>query len=99
MNRPARLSPGQEQFRESKFPFLEFRDTIIGRQAFIKGSGLQIWMVILAAQSLAFDADRVAEKCSKPVDVIQGVFQYYLDYPQEIDNAIEDNQLSHGGAA
>src|SRR5450432_3655432 len=40
----------EESLRESEFSFVEYRDSAIGRQPYLKGSGLAIWEVIMIAR-------------------------------------------------
>ncbi len=41
----------EEGLRRSEFAFVDFRDSAAGRQAYIQGSSLAIWEVLLLVQS------------------------------------------------
>ena len=39
----------EEGLRRSEFAFIDFRDSIVGRQAFLQGSSLAVWEVMMLA--------------------------------------------------
>jgi uncharacterized protein (DUF433 family) len=85
----------EEALREVEFAFIEYRDSPIGRQPYMKGSGLAIWEVIMIARHYDFDAERMARDYPYPVDNIKAAFHYYEAYREEIDQAIEDNNIGY----
>ena len=84
-----------ESLREAEFSLVEYRDSPIGRQPYMKGSGLAIWEVIMIAQQFGMDAERIAQDYKYPVEQIEAVFHFYEAYREEIDQAIEDNQIGY----
>ena len=50
----------EEGLRRSEFAFIDFRDSAAGRQAYIQGSTLAIWEVMLLVQSYRGNAFAVA---------------------------------------
>ncbi len=81
----------EEALRQRDFPFIEFRDTMVGRQAYIKGTRLQVWMVKLIANDLDGDAQKVADYLGVPAIEIEAALRYSETYRDEIDAAIADN--------
>jgi uncharacterized protein (DUF433 family) len=81
----------EEALREAEFPWIDFRDTILGRQAFAQGSGMAVWEVIMVARDVGMDAQKVAELLSVPLPMVQGCLRYTEAYPDEIYGALAEN--------
>lgn len=86
----------EESLQESEFSFLEYRDSPIGRQPYMKGSGLAIWEVIMIARSYEMHAERIAKDYPYPVDSVKDAIHFYEAHREEIDQAIEDNNIGYG---
>lgn len=82
----------EEGLREAEFPLIEFRDSPVGRQAYLKGSTLAVWEVILIAQRLEMDPERTASYFDRPLEWVQGALGYYARHADEIDPAISENR-------
>ena len=87
----------EESLRESEFAFIEYRDSPIGRQPYMKGSGLAIWEVIMIAKSYDMDAERMSKDYPYPVENIKGAFSFYEAFREETDQAIEGNNIGYEG--
>lgn len=85
----------EEALREAEFASIEYRDSPIGRQAYMKGSGLAIWEVIMIAKKYNLDAERMAQDYPYPAEKIKAALNYYEAYRDEIDQAIEDNHIGY----
>jgi uncharacterized protein (DUF433 family) len=83
----------EESLREAEFSFVEYRDSPIGRQPYMKGSGLAIWEVIMIAKRYDMDAEKIAEHYPYPVPNIKAALNFYDAYHDEIEQAIEDNHI------
>ena len=83
----------EEAMREAEFARIEFRDSVIGRQAFMKESNLTVWEVIMIAQDHGMDPKSVADYFRRPVDWVNAAFHYYEAYAVEIDPILQDNRL------
>lgn len=83
----------EEALRESEFAGIEFRDSPVGRQAYMKASGLAVWEVMMIAGHHGMDAQAVAASLQRPLDWVQAAFHYYEAYREEIDQAIADNRM------
>ncbi len=81
-----------EGIRQSEFAYVEFRDSAAGRQAYIKGSSLAVWEVVLVAQHYQLDAEKTAAHLEWPAVKVQAALNYAAAFPEEIRLAIEDNR-------
>jgi hypothetical protein len=81
----------EEALREEEFPWVDFRDTIIGRQAFAQGSGMAVWEVVMVARDVGMDARKVADLLSVPLPMVEGALRYTEAYPDEIYGALAEN--------
>lgn len=84
----------EEALRASEFAFIQFRDSPVGRQAYLQGSSLAVWEVASLAQAYGGDVARVAESLGWPEVKAQAALNYAAAYPQEIADAIADSQPS-----
>lgn len=76
----------------SEYAFIDFRDSTVGRQAYIQGSSLAAWEVIMIVRAYDGDAERAARHLRWPVRRVQAAVNYAAACPDEIDTAIADNQ-------
>jgi uncharacterized protein (DUF433 family) len=81
----------EEALRQIEFAHIEFRDSAAGRQAYIKGRRVQVWMVMLVAASYGNHVKKTAAHFQMPVEWVQAAFHYAEAFPDEIRDAIEDN--------
>jgi hypothetical protein len=82
----------EEGLRRADFAFIDFRDSAAGRQACLQGSSLAIWEVMLLARSYGQDAAKVAKHLRWPEAKVQAAFNYARAFPDEISEAISDNE-------
>jgi hypothetical protein len=80
----------EEGLRQAEFAGIDFRNSPVRRQAYVRGSGLAVWEVIWIAQSYQMDVDRTAEHLGWPVFRVQAAFNYAAAFPEEIEAAIQD---------
>ena len=85
----------EESLRETEFAHIEFRDSPLGRQPYMKGSGLAVWEVIMIAKPFEMNVEKVAQFYPYPVERIKAAFNYYEAYTAEVDQAIEDNNIGY----
>jgi uncharacterized protein (DUF433 family) len=81
----------EEGLRRSEFAFIDFRDSAAGRQACIQGSTLAVWEVMLVVRSHASDAAAAARHLKWPPMKVQAALHYAEAFPEEIGEAIADN--------
>src|SRR5579863_1569917 len=84
----------EEGLRRSEFAFVDFRDSAAGRQAYIQGSSLAIWEVLLLVRSYKADVAAVAAHLQWPEAKVQAAVNYAKAFPEEIDGAIAENDAT-----
>jgi len=50
----------EEALRHEDFRAIAFRDSVLGRQAYVIGSTLAVWEVVMVAEQYALDAEKTA---------------------------------------
>lgn len=81
----------EESLRRSEFGFVDFRDSPVGRQAYLQGSSLAVWEIVLVARSLRMDAASTAKHLDLPVMRVRAALAYAEAYSEELEAAIQDN--------
>jgi uncharacterized protein (DUF433 family) len=81
----------EEGLRRSEFAFLDFRDSTAGRQAYIQGSTLAVWEVILLLRSYDGSAAAVAKHLRWPEAKVRAAVNYAEAFPEEINEATAEN--------
>jgi hypothetical protein len=81
----------EEGLRRAEFAFIDFRDSAGGRQAYIQGSTLAVWEVILLLRSYKSDAPAVARHLAWPEAKVRAAVHYCEAFPDEIDAALSEN--------
>jgi uncharacterized protein (DUF433 family) len=81
----------EEGLRRSEFAFIDFRDSPAGRQAYIQGSTLAVWEVLLLVQSYKTDASAVARHLKWSEAKVQAAISYAKAFPEEIEEAVSEN--------
>src|SRR5882757_523367 len=57
----------EEGLRRSEFAFIDFRDSAAGRQAYVQGSSLAVWEVMLLVRSYKHDLIATAKHLHWPL--------------------------------
>ena len=81
----------EESLRESEFAYIEFRNSPVGRQAYMKNSNQAVWQVIMLADEYKGDVEKTSTHLQKPIEWVKAAFNYAEAYPEEITLAIEDD--------
>src|SRR4030081_2411144 len=84
----------EEGLRRSEFAFIDFRDSPAGRQAYVQGSSLALWEVVLLLRSYKNKVPAVAEHLKWPEAKVAAVANYAEAFPEEIDAALAENAAS-----
>lgn len=77
----------EEALRQRDFPFIEFRDTVVGRQAHLKGTRLKVWQIVNLARDFDGDGEAVAAHLEMPAWHVASALAYAAAYPAEIEAA------------
>jgi hypothetical protein len=81
----------EEGLRRSEFAYIDFRDSGAGRQAYIQGSTLAVWEVLLLVQSYRADISAVARHLKWPEAKVQAAINYAKAFPEEVEGALSEN--------
>jgi len=84
----------EEGLRRSEFAFVDFRDSAAGRQAYIQGSSLAVWEVLLLVQGYKADVAAAAAHLKWPGAKVQAAVNYARAFPEEIDGALAENDAT-----
>jgi uncharacterized protein (DUF433 family) len=84
----------EEGLRRSEFAFIDFRDSMAGRQACIQGSTLAVWEVVLLLRSYKNNAAAVAKHLNWPEAKVRAAMNYAHAFPREIDEALAENDAA-----
>lgn len=82
----------EESLRQSEFAFVEFRNSPVGRQAYLKGTRLAVWQVAWLTRTFEGDASRLADLLGVPTAAVTAALAYARAYPAEVQAAIEDQE-------
>lgn len=80
----------EEGLRRSEFAFIDFRDSCLGRQAYVQGSTLAIWEVVLLVREYRGEVSAAARHLDWPAVRVQAAMNYAAAHPEEIDAAVGD---------
>jgi hypothetical protein len=86
----------EESLRRSEFALIDFRDSVAGRQAYVQGSSLAVWEVVMIARSYGtddgkLDAEKTAGHLNWPLTRVQAALAYAAAFPEEMEAALSDN--------
>jgi hypothetical protein len=84
-----------EGLRTARFPGIEFRNTPLGRMAYLKNSRLAVWIVRELAKQTGSVA-KLAELLGRSVVQLEGVLLYAEAFPEELEAAARLNQRAPG---
>jgi|SRR5579862_4379339 len=82
----------EEGLRRSEFAFIDFRDSPVGRQAYIQGSTLAVWEIALLVLSYKNNVPAVATHLEWPQSRVQAAVNYAKAFPEEIEEALLENK-------
>ncbi len=84
----------EEGLRRSEFAFVDFRDSAAGRQAYIQGSTLAVWEIVLLLRSYKGKAAAVARHLRWPEAKVCAAANYAHVFSEEIEEAISENDAA-----
>jgi len=84
----------EEGLRRSEFGFIDFRDSPAGRQAYLQGSTLAVWEVMLLVHSYKQDVLAVAKHLKWPGVKVQAAVNYAGAFSGEINQALAENDAT-----
>jgi hypothetical protein len=81
-----------EGLRHAEFPAVEFRDSPLGRQAFVAGSSLAVWEAVMVAECYELNPAHTAKHLRWPPARVEQILAYARNYPDEIARALAENR-------
>ena len=81
----------EEGLRRSEFAFVDFRDSAVGRQAYVQGSTLAVWEVMSLVHSYQGNLTAVAKHLQWPEAKVQAATNYAEAFPEEVEQAFSEN--------
>ena len=81
----------EEGLRRSDFAFIDFRDSPVGRQAYVQGSKLAVWEIMLLMRSYQGDISAVARHLKWTEGRVKAAANYASAFPDEINRALAEN--------
>src|SRR5262244_4038945 len=84
----------EEGLRRSEFAYIDFRDSAAGRQAYVQGSTLAVWEVLLLFCSHRAEVSAVARHLKWPEAKVQAAVNYAKAFPEEIEGAVSENSAT-----
>jgi uncharacterized protein (DUF433 family) len=82
----------EEGLRRDEFAFIDFRNSLAGRQACVQGSTLAVWEVVWIARGYEEDVGKTAAHlCLSPLKV-KAALNYAQAFPDEIQEAIQEHE-------
>ena len=84
----------EEGLRRSEFAFIDFRDSPAGRQAYIQGSTLAVWEIMLLIRSYKGKVAAVAAHLDWPPAKVQAAVHYAEAFPEEVNDALAENDAT-----
>jgi len=81
----------EEGLRQSEFGHIEFRDSVVGRQAYLRGTSLAVWEVVSIAKRFDLDTNATANNLEWPLYRVKAALHYAAAFPNEIEAALADN--------
>jgi hypothetical protein len=87
----------EEGLRRDEFAFIDFRDSPVGRQAYVQGSTLAVWEVKWISEGYRGSVEKTAAHLGMSPLKTTAALNYAAAFPKEIEEAIEEQQA--GGFA
>ena len=81
----------EEGLRRAEFAFIDFRDSSVGRQAYMQASTLAVWEVIFLLRSYDGNVAAVAKHLRWSEAKVRAAVNYAEAFFEEIEEAITDN--------
>jgi len=82
----------EEGLRRADFALIDFRDSPLGRQAYIQGSTLAVWEVVQLIRCYNEDIAAVAAHLEWPLVRVRAALNYSEAFSNEINEAIRESE-------
>lgn len=71
---------------------IEFRDSPVGRQAYVEGTRVAVWQVVNLVRGYGEDIQKAAKHLTWPVSKVRAALNYAAAFPEETQSAIDDGK-------
>ena len=78
----------EQALRMREFPFVEFRDTILGPEVFLQDTRLPVYWIVMLARDYGGDVNKVAEHVDVRPAQVEAALRYAEAYADEIEAKI-----------
>jgi uncharacterized protein (DUF433 family) len=82
----------EEGLRHAEFPCVEFRDSVVGREAYVVGSGLGVWEVLMIAEGYGLETGPTAQHLQLDHDRVSQALRYASTFEAEVRRALDENR-------
>lgn len=82
----------EEALRHAEYPSIEFRDSAVGRQAFLVGSGLSVWEVLMIADGYGSNPADTANHLKLAPEQVAEALRYASVFQSEVRGALDENR-------
>jgi uncharacterized protein (DUF433 family) len=81
-----------EGLRREDFAMIEFRDSPVGRQAYVEGTRVAVWQVVHLQRAYDDDIEKTAKHLTWPISKVRAALNYAAAFPEETQTALEDGK-------
>jgi hypothetical protein len=81
-----------EGLRRAEFSLIEFRDTPLGRQAYVEGTRLAVWQVVRLFRVFREDIKATAAHLQWPEGKVRAALNYAEQFADEIEEVLSDTE-------
>ena len=82
----------EEGLRRTEFAMIDFRDSPVGRQAYIQGSSLAVWEVAWIARGYHNNVEKTAAHLEMSPLKIKSAINYAKAFPEEVETALQEHE-------
>jgi uncharacterized protein (DUF433 family) len=82
----------EEGLRHADFPAVEFRDSASGRQAYVVGSRLAVWEVLMVAEGYGLEIGATAQHLRLDLDHVSQALRYASAFESEVRRSLDENR-------
>lgn len=82
----------EEGLRHSEFPGIEFRDSVVGREAYVVGSSLAVWEVLMIAEGYALNVSSTVQHLQLDQGLVSQALRYASTFEFEVRRALGENR-------
>ena len=82
----------EEGLRRAEFPAIEFRDSVVDREAYVVGSRLAVWQVLMIAEGYGLEVGATARHLQLDHDRVSQALRYASTFEFEVRRALAENR-------